>query len=108
MAGQILAGDCIVERWYPKAEMGGYSYDLRAVVQDGRMDFILARLSSGPITNLHLNNHPLKGNELGLPCHVMEDVEQLCIRAAGCYPELRSVGDRCTSGKGACGPGSLN
>ena len=23
MAGQILAGDCIVERWYPKAEMEG-------------------------------------------------------------------------------------
>ncbi|NBJ04145.1 hypothetical protein D3Z62_29935 [Lachnospiraceae bacterium] len=92
MIGRLLELGCIVERWYAKAEHNGFSYDLRAVVQDGRMDFILARLSSGPITNLHLNNHPLKGNELGLPCHVMEDVEQLCIRAAGCYPELRSVG----------------
>lgn len=104
MIGRLLELGCIVERWYAKAEHNGFSYDLRAVVQDGRMDFILARLSSGPITNLHLNNHPLKGNELGLPCHVMEDVEQLCIRAAGCYPELRSVGIDVLLEKGSLRP----
>ena len=104
MIGRLLKLDCIVERWYAKAEHSGFSYDLRAVVQDGRMDFILARLSSGPITNLHLNNHPLKGNDLGLPCHVMEDVEQLCIRAAGCYPELRSVGIDVLLEKGSLRP----
>lgn len=104
MIGRLLELGCIVERWYAKAEHNGLSYDLRAVVQDGRMDFILARLSSGPITNLHLNNHPLKGNELGLPCHVMEDVEQLCIRAAGCYPELRSVGIDVLLEKGSLRP----
>lgn len=104
MIGRLLELGCIVERWYAKAEHNGSSYDLRAVVQDGRMDFILARLSSGPITNLHLNNHPLKGNELGLPCHVMEDVEQLCIRAAGCYPELRSVGIDVLLEKGSLRP----
>lgn len=104
MIGRLLELGCIVERWYAKAEHNGLSYDLRAVVQDGRMDFILARLSSGPITNLHLNNHPLKGNDLGLPCHVMEDVEQLCIRAAGCYPELRSVGIDVLLEKGSLRP----
>lgn len=104
MIGRLLELGCIVERWYAKAEHNGFSYDLRAVVQDGRMDFILARLSSGPITNLHLNNHPLKGNDLGLPCHVMEDVEQLCIRAAGCYPELRSVGIDVLLEKGSLRP----
>lgn len=104
MIGRLLELGCIVERWYAKAEHNGFSYDLRAVVQDGRMDFILARLSSGPITNLHLNNHPLKGDALGLPCHVMEDVEQLCIRAAGCYPELRSVGIDVLLEKGSLRP----
>ncbi len=104
MIGRLLKQDCIVERWYAKAEHSGFSYDLRAVVQDGRMDFILARLSSGPITNLHLNNHPLKGDALGLPRHVMEDVEQLCIRAAGCYPELRSVGIDVLLEKGSLRP----
>ena len=104
MIGRLLELGCIVERWYAKAEHNGFSYDLRAVVQDGRMDFILARLSSGPITNLHLNNHPLKGDALGLPRHVMEDVEQLCIRAAGCYPELRSVGIDVLLEKGSLRP----
>ena len=104
MIGRLLELGCIVERWYAKAEHNGFSYDLRAVVQDGRMDFILARLSSGPITNLHLNNHPLKGNALGLPRHVMEDVEQLCIRAAKCYPELRSAGIDVLLEKGSLRP----
>lgn len=104
MIGRLLKLDCIVERWYAKAEHSGFSYDLRAVVQDGRMDFILARLSSGPITNLHLNNHPLKGDALGLPCHVMEDVEQLCIRAAKCYPGLRSAGIDVLLEKGSLRP----
>ena len=104
MIGRLLELGCIVERWYAKAEHNGFSYDLRAVVQDGRMDFILARLSSGPITNLHLNNHPLKRDALGLPRHVMEDVEQLCIRAAGCYPELRSVGIDVLLEKGSLRP----
>ena len=104
MIGRLLKLDCIVERWYAKAEHSGFSYDLRAVVQDGRMDFILARLSSGPITNLHLNNHPLKGDALGLPRHVMEDVERLCIRAAKCYPGLRSAGIDVLLEKGSLRP----
>ena len=33
----VLQLDCVVERWYAKAEYQGYSYDLRAVVQDGRI-----------------------------------------------------------------------
>ena len=89
---RLLELDCIVERWYPKAEHEGFSYDLRAVVQDGETDFILARLSKGPVTNLHLNNHPLKARNLGLPSQVTESVEDICRRAAACYPALRSVG----------------
>lgn len=56
----------MVERWYAKAEYAGFSYDLRAVLQDGRLDFLLGRLSKGPITNLHLNNHPLPADRPGL------------------------------------------
>jgi len=59
LLNRILSLCCIVERWYAKEEYQGYSYDLRAVVQEGDIDFLLARLSKGPITNLHLNNRPL-------------------------------------------------
>lgn len=104
MVGRLLELDCVAERWYAKAEHDGFSYDLRAVVQDGRMDFLLARLSSGPITNLHLNNHPLSGEELGLPSHIMDEVEQLCIRAAECFPGLRSAGIDILLEKGSLRP----
>ncbi len=88
----LLKTDCIVERWYAKAENKGFSYDLRAVVQDGKIDFMLARLSAGPITNLQLNNHPLRAEELGLSSAVKNQVEQVCRQAAACWPSLRSVG----------------
>ena len=104
MVGRLLELDCVAERWYAKAEHDGFSYDLRAVVQDERMDFLLARLSSGPITNLHLNNHPLSEEELGLPSHIMDEVEQLCIRAAECFPGLRSAGIDILLEKGSLRP----
>jgi len=89
---QLLKLPCVVERWYPKADYQGYSYDLRAVCQDGAVDFLLARLSKGPVTNLHLNNHPLEAAKLDLPDRVLQDIGELCSRVAGCYPWLLSVG----------------
>lgn len=92
MLEKLLRLGCIVERWYAKADYQGYSYDLRAVVQDGRMDFCLARLSKGPITNLHLNNHPLELDALGLSHIVMEEIQDLCQRSMKLFPGLRSAG----------------
>ena len=92
MADRLLRLGCIVERWYAKAEYQGFSYDLRAVMQDGRMDFCLARLSRGPITNLHLNNHPLKLGMLGLSGQVSDEIGELCRNAMRCFPGLRSAG----------------
>lgn len=88
----LLALDCLVERWYSKADHEGCSYDLRAVVQEGRLDFLLARLSKGPITNLHLNNHPLDASELNLPEHVLSHIDRLCKKAVSCYPGLTCAG----------------
>lgn len=104
MAGQILAGDCIVERWYPKAETGGYSYDLRAVVLAGEPAFTLARLSKGPITNLQLNNHPGNIEELGLCGEVWDRVKTVCRQAAGCFSGLGSVGIDILLEKGSLRP----
>ncbi len=88
----LLSMDCVVERWYAKEEYQGCSYDLRAVIQEGRMDFLLARLSRGPITNLHLNNRPLKIEELRLPDYVLDDIFQCCKQAMGCFPGLSTAG----------------
>lgn len=89
---RLLELDCIVERWYAKSDYQGFSYDLRAVVRDGAIDFLLARLSKGPITNLHLNNRPLKAEELGLPEETLISIAELCKQAVSCFPGLRSAG----------------
>ena len=91
-------------RWYPKADFQGFSYDLRAVCQDGALDFLLARLSKGPVTNLHLNNHPLEASRLALPEDVTSTIKELCRRACGCYPGLRSAGIDILLEKGSLKP----
>lgn len=101
---RLLEMDCMVERWYAKAEHNGCAYDLRAVVQDGRLDFLLARLSKGPITNLHLNNHPLPAEELHLPARVLDEVEELAVKAMDLYPGLRSAGIDILLEKGSLRP----
>lgn len=68
------------------------------------MDFLLARLSKGPITNLHLNNHPLGAAALGLPDGVLSAVEQICRKAVDCFPGLRCAGIDMLLEKGSLRP----
>lgn len=100
----ILRMDCVIERWYAKAMRGEYVYDLRVVMQEGRMDYLLARLSKGPITNLQLNNHPCSMEELELPLKVVEEVEELCQRAMDCFPGLGCAGIDILLEKGSLKP----
>jgi len=44
------------ERWIPKAGMDGMCFDLRAVVIAAAPAHVVARLSTSPVTNLHLLN----------------------------------------------------
>lgn len=78
---QLLSLGCVVERWHPKAEFHGKSYDLRIVFQFGHIAFMVARQSKGPITNLHLNNQALDVRELGLNKSVMEQIAMVCKRS---------------------------
>ncbi len=96
--------DCIVERWYAKEEYQGYSYDLRAVCQEGKIDFLLGRLSKGPVTNLHLNNHPVECKELGLSEKKLDEITLLCQSCMACYPGLRSAGIDILLEKGSQAP----
>ena len=89
---KLLELDCVVEKWHRKAAFQGYCYDLRVIVQDGQADYILPRLSKGPITNLHLNNHAMEIERLCLDEAVAESIHRVCIRAAECYPGLKSIG----------------
>lgn len=97
----LLQLDCIVEKWHKKSSCQSknndyldnqYYFDLRVIVQNGTIDYILPRLSKGPITNLHLNNLSIHFNELNLKTSIVDELCDVCIRAAACYPRLNSIG----------------
>ncbi|MEU9189400.1 STM4014 family protein [Streptomyces sp. NPDC048484] len=82
-----------VERWLPKASLGGRSADLRVVVVGGRATHAVVRTSRSPLTNLHLGGtrgdlaavRALAGDRWAA---VIEAAE----RAAACFPGTLCVG----------------
>lgn len=88
----LLSDPAVVERWVPKDSINGNGYDLRVVYQFDRIDYIVARLSKGPITNLHLNNHAEEISVIGLNQAVLGEIEELCKAVAGQFPGLSSAG----------------
>ena len=89
---KLLCLDVIIEGWIPKSKYNGKFYDLRVVFQFGRIAFIVARQSKGPITNLHLNNDAISVEELNLPIGKLEEIEELCKSAISLFPGLNCVG----------------
>ncbi|MET9467622.1 STM4014 family protein [Streptomyces sp. NPDC006544] len=82
-----------VERWWPKASLGGRAADLRVVVMAGRATHAVVRTSLSPMTNLHL------GGSRGDLSAVVEaagprwaDALDVCERAAACFPGTLCVG----------------
>ncbi len=88
----ILALDVMIERWYPKADFQGKSYDLRVVYQFGHIAHVVARGSKGPVTNLHLNNQALDIQELGLKQKLLDEIENVCGNAVDLFPGLSMAG----------------
>ncbi len=82
----------MVERWTPKAVFRGRAFDLRVVWQFGRVAFVVARQSKGPITNLHLNNGAFDWRTLGLSQETLDGIEMLCARSMELFPGLNMAG----------------
>lgn len=89
---RLLALDCVIERWHPKAGYKGKSYDLRVVFQFGHIAHIVVRQSNGPITNLHLNNQALEVKELGLDSRCIQGIEEVCFQAVSSFSGLHMAG----------------
>lgn len=88
----LLTMDCIVERWHPKAEFQGKSFDLRVVYQFGRVAYMVVRQSSGPVTNLHLNNQAVEAERLGLSLNQRLEIEKLCEQAVQAFDGISMAG----------------
>ncbi|MFE2530925.1 STM4014 family protein [Streptomyces sp. NPDC059371] len=82
-----------IERWVPKASLGGRSADLRVVVVAGRATHAVVRTSRSPLTNLHLGGargdlaavRALAGDRWAEALSISE-------RAAACFPGTLCVG----------------
>lgn len=55
LLGRVLSDGAVVERWIPKLTTPGGPVDLRVVVIGGVPRHRIARVGSGPITNLHID-----------------------------------------------------
>ncbi|WP_329102231.1 STM4014 family protein [Micromonospora sp. NBC_01699] len=77
-----------VERWFPKAGLGGRTLDLRVLVVAGQPGHVVVRSGRGPLTNLHLGND--RGDlaevraAMGEPAY--EAVLSTCVRVAARFP----------------------
>lgn len=88
----LFALDVIVEKWIPKAQYHGKSYDLRVVYQFGKINYIVARQSESPVTNLHLNNQALDYQYLNLSEEIMDEIEKICRQSIELFPKLSYAG----------------
>jgi hypothetical protein len=83
-----------VEEWVPKAGIEGRVFDLRVVVIRGRARHVVARLSRGPMTNLHLLND--RGDPVAGRARMGENAWAAalatCERAMGCFPGSHYAG----------------
>ena len=83
-----------VERWLPKAVIGGRRFDLRVVVIGGEPTHAVVRTSRHPMTNLHLGG--ARGDLDAVRRNLGEDrwkqAMDVCARAAACFPNSLMVG----------------
>lgn len=77
-----------VEAWIPKASMQGRRCDLRVLVIAGRARHTIVRLSSSPMTNLHLGNARGDAGELAqaMGAAQWESALAACERAMHVFP----------------------
>lgn len=91
---RLSVHNLIVEKWYPKAGIGGKRFDLRVVVIGGVAKHVVVRESKTPFTNLHLLN--ARGQVAvvreALGEEQFEQVLAACQRAAREFPGCLYVG----------------
>ncbi|MEU4571267.1 STM4014 family protein [Nonomuraea sp. NPDC023979] len=89
----FLAPDGLhVERWFPKASVGGRAFDLRVVTVAGKPTHAVVRSGRWPMTNLHLGGERGDLEPLRARTALWERVLDTCARAAACFPGTLSTG----------------
>ncbi len=82
----LFGQGALTERWIPKASHEGSSYDLRVMGIAGKRRHAIARLSRGPMTNLHLGNQRCAVDELELSSSTWADIDALVENTMQAFP----------------------
>lgn len=92
----LLREGAQVEAWFPKAGLGGRTFDLRVVVIAGRPRHVVVRTSRGPLTNLHIGGDNRRGDVDAVRERLGPDgwdrVLDAAARAAACFPRTLLAG----------------
>ena len=63
MVNWVIENGAHIEKWLPKLTYKKYGFDTRVFVAGKKTEYMLSRLSTGPITNLHLKNMRKESSE---------------------------------------------
>ncbi|BBB63429.1 hypothetical protein UNDKW_5156 [Undibacterium sp. KW1] len=88
----LFAQGAMIESWIPKARHEDSSYDLRVVGIAGQRRHAIARLSRGPMTNLHLGNQRCAVDELELSSSTWQEIDILVEKAMQAFPRSLYAG----------------
>lgn len=80
------------EQWIPKAGAAGGSFDIRQLVVLGEAGHSVARVSTTPITNLHLRSRRMTPLEAGLTEAEQEQVRRTAVQALAAFPRSAVAG----------------
>ncbi|MEO3871707.1 STM4014 family protein [Nonomuraea sp. B12E4] len=81
-----------VERWFPKASVGGAAFDLRVVTVAGTPTHAVVRVGRAPMTNLHLGGMRGDLDVVRGRAALWKRVLDVCGQAAACFPGSLSTG----------------
>ena len=88
----LFGQGAMAESWIPKARHEDSSYDLRVVGIAGQRRHAIARLSRGPMTNLHLGNQRCAVDELELPSSTWQEIDTLVEKTMQAFPRSLYAG----------------
>ncbi|WP_244444855.1 STM4014 family protein [Paenibacillus camerounensis] len=80
------------EQWIPKAGSAGVSFDIRQLVVLGEAGHSAARVSTTPITNLHLRSKRMTPAEAGLTDEEQHQVRRTAVQALSAFPRSAIAG----------------
>ena len=92
MIDWIYRHGAYAEQWIPKAGHNGRAFDIRQLVVLGEACHSIARVSTTPITNLHLRSQRMSPAEAGLSEEVQEQVRCTAVQALAAFPTSSIAG----------------